>query len=323
MTSDLYEQVGGSDIQLVPSEHGVGKSWFMQDSSASGAAYGLAGAIATAIVDAIANAAPAARARQIANELDEVVNDEYVNQSLQRHLTQELEASTASNKILVKPHNKKDDKDRFVVRTGYTLSEGSRALKVSTNVEYNSSEIPYTTLYSFEKSVPSAEKKGPIYRNTFVYHSDHIPLPEYSDELEQRLVEQIETRYRSENGQLPTKGDKEFRKFNGEIKNARDGELSKSEASVFLTRNWTAENGKLLKQELEKAHQFIAKQLFADLTRYDVPVFEGQDLPLIEDGEDRVVMIESEGYQAGQIVSRSLNEDETVTYGNVVRFPKE
>ena len=84
LTSAEIAAMSQTDLVLDENNEGVGKSWFMTDSSAAGAQYGLIGALVTATMDAIMNAGPARRAKQAANEVAEVVLAEKLNESLHK-----------------------------------------------------------------------------------------------------------------------------------------------------------------------------------------------------------------------------------------------
>ena len=74
---------------------GVEKSWFMTDSSAAGAQYGLIGALVTSVMDAIMNAGPSKRAQQAANEIAALVPADALNVSLMSHLQGQVPAADA------------------------------------------------------------------------------------------------------------------------------------------------------------------------------------------------------------------------------------
>jgi hypothetical protein len=66
LTTQSIQAIG--KVKVAPTENlrGVEKSWFMTDSSAAGAQYGLIGALVTSVMDAIINAGPSKRAQQAA-----------------------------------------------------------------------------------------------------------------------------------------------------------------------------------------------------------------------------------------------------------------
>ena len=62
MPADAISAVGKAKIAVAQNNNGVEKSWFMTDSSAAGASYGLIGGLVSGIMDAIMNAGPSRRA---------------------------------------------------------------------------------------------------------------------------------------------------------------------------------------------------------------------------------------------------------------------
>jgi hypothetical protein len=127
---------------------------------------------------------------------------------------------------------------KLEVATWYTLAEDSSAFRVIARVSLESAGLPYKTPYKFEKSVPKGELKGPVYRNTFTYHSTQLPIPTLTADMKERLVANIEGSYKEASGALPAADSDEGKKMAKEIEQARDDKLTKDEIAIFLTREW-------------------------------------------------------------------------------------
>ena len=127
------------------------------------------------------------------------------------------------------------------------------------NLTYTNPDLPYVTPYTFEKAPPKSELSGPLYRNTFTYYSRQLPVPTLTPELRERLIASIQDSARDENGALPVEGTDAFKGMNRELEQARDDNLTKAEIAIFLTREWSKDNGALLRAEVEQAHAFVAR----------------------------------------------------------------
>jgi hypothetical protein len=208
--------------------------------------------------------------------------------------------------------------DAIVITTAYTLSEDSSTLRVVAHASYQSAETPYTTPYTFERSVPRAETEGPAYRNTFTYYSTQLPVPTLTPELRERLIANIEESARDANGAPPAEGTDEFRAMQRELENARDDRLSKDEIAIFLTREWLRDDGAMLRRELNQAHEFIARYVVLDMNRTVAPSLTGSD-ELLETTEDsRSVRRVGSGTEAGSYISFGGNVSSFSTYGNAI-----
>lgn len=70
-------------------------------------------------------------------------------------------------------------------------------------VSYRSSTLKYATPYTFKGAVPKSELTGPVYQNTFTYHSAQLPIPSLTPDLKQRLVASIQASHQIETGAPP------------------------------------------------------------------------------------------------------------------------
>jgi len=167
--------------------------------------------------------------------------------------------------------------------------------------------------------VPRTEREGPAYQNTFTYYSSQLPVPTLTEDLRERLIENIQESYRTESGALPAEGSDEYRAMDRELDNARDDRLTKDEIAIFLTREWLADNGALLRREIEQAHAFIAQYVAQDLNRLEVPVFAGPEDELLDTAADyRTVRRVGAGLGAGSYISSAGNVSSFSTYGNAI-----
>jgi hypothetical protein len=328
MSAETLKAISKTQVVVAESNNGIEKSWFMTDSSATGAQYGLIGGIVSGIMDAIMNAGPSRRASQAAGEIAKLVPAETLTASLVWHLQSQVPpeggavtgvsvagVSTAQKITAPQPV------DRAVeVRTSYMLSEDASAFRVIAHVSLQGKDLPYQTPYQF-KTVPKSELTGPVYRNTFTYHSAQLPVPTLTPELRARLIASIKEGYRDANGAAPAADSQEGKAMAKEIEAANDEKLSKDEVAIFLTREWVKDGGAMLKREVENAHGFIAKYLVQDLNSTTVPDFKGQDR-LAETTDQRSVRQVGAGIEAGTYVSAPANLTSFTTYGNATAIAK-
>ena len=356
LTQAHMEAMGPTPVVLSENNNGVEKAWFYTSTSGAGAAYGLVGVLVSAAMDAIINAGPSMRAQKAANEIAELMPVEALNASLLQHLQQQSVVAPAADvatteavvveavatatetpaaAAVVAPTPvltvsfsgaeraqrltiEEPLEDAVTVSVRYTLSEDSSTLRVIAQATYQNAQTPYATPYQFESSVPRAELEGPAYRNTFTYYSTQLPVPTLTPELQARLIASVEDSARDESGALPAEGTNEYQSLQRELENARDGRLSKDEIAIFLTREWLRDDGVLLRQEIERAHAFVAKYLLLDLNRTAVPSLVGQDELLEVAADDRSVRRIGVGVEAGSYVSSSGDVSSFSTYGNAI-----
>lgn len=317
------EALGPTPVVVAENNTGVMKSWFRQDSSAAAASQGLIGVLVGAAIDGIMNHAPSRRARSAADELAEVMPAEALTESLVQHFSRQIASGAPDDGVVVsdvrtlqKIREPGSIDDAIEVTTSYLLSEDATTLQVSTSVTYQNAAIPYVTPYTFENAPPKTELTGPLYRNSFTYSSRQLPVPVLTPELRERLIASIQENARDENGALPAEGTDEFKSMNRELVEARDDKLTKAEIAIFLAREWTRDNGALLRAEIESAHAFVAKYVLLDMNRTAIPSLTGVD-ELVETLPDgRTVRRGGPGITAGSYVSLPGDVSDFVTYGN-------
>lgn len=322
LTAEAIEQMGATNVVLVENNSGVEVSWFMQDSSATGAQYGLIGGLTSAIMDGIANAAPSARAERVANDISEEMISDSLNEAFVETLTQsETGATIAFADVSTRqPILNKDATDEAIeIITSYTLAEDGSALRATAVAKYSDAAMQYVTPYVFEKSVPKAELEGPLYRNTFVYNSATVPVPTLTEDMKAELVAALQESFKDADGNLPVEGDDDYKKMKRQLEDAQDDKLKKYEALVFVSRDWLDDDAALLKAEVEAAHAFFAKYILLDINSTEVPSLTGND-ELVETLEDgRVIRKIGAGVSAGQYVSSPGATGVFSTYGNATR----
>ncbi len=331
LTQAGVDAIGQTSVVVNESEFGVAKSWFMTDSSATGAQYGLIGAIVSATMDAIINAGPSRRAHKAANEIAEFVPAQALNASLVTHLNGQIAAadaprptgvsvgSVATRQRILTPT---PAEKAVEISTDYTLSEDASVLRVTAHASYQSASMTYATPYTFKGTPPKSELSGPVYANTFTYYSSQVPVPVMSPELQQRLIASIEETYRDASGAPPAADSPDFKAMTKELEDARDDKFTKSEIAIFLTREWLKDGAAPLKAEVERAHAFIAKYVVLDLNTTTVPALTGED-ELLETADDqRTVRRIGSSVQSGSYVSSPGGVSSFSTYGNAVRISK-
>jgi hypothetical protein len=329
MTAETIQAVGKAPVVVAQNNNGIEKSWFMVDSSAATASYGLIGGLVGGIMDAIINAGPSRRAQKAANEVSELLPADALTTSLLAHLQSQVPApdstvsgaSLASVTTVQKITSPAAADGSLEINTSYTLSEDASAFRVVARVSLQGKNLPYKTPYKFEKSVPKSELTGPAYRNTFTYHSAQLPVPTLTPELRDRLVASIEASYKDANGAPPAADSADAKALAKELETARDDQLTKDEIAIFLAREWLSDGGAMLKREVESAHAFIARFVVQDLNSTTVPSFEGQDL-LVETSDGRVVRRTGAGLDAGSYVSAPSEVTSFTTYGNAIAIAK-
>ncbi len=322
LNADQIAALGPTPVVVSETRNGVEKSWFMQDSSAAGAAYGLIGALTVAVIDSIANYGPQKRAEKSAGELAEQMNTDALDASLIQSLNAQADADGVSFAEVsstlrpawndrVTPRN-----DAVELALSYMMSEDASTLRVIGQASYANTAIPYETPYTFEKAPPKSELEGPTYRNTFTYESASLPALTLTAELKDRLVASITESARDEAGNLPAEGTDAAKSLAKELTEARDDKLTNAEIAIFLTREWTKDDGALLRTEIQAAHDFIARYLVLDMNSTLVPSLEGDDELMETMPDGRTVRRIGSTVAAGSYVSSPGNVNRFVVYGN-------
>ena len=138
-----------------------------------------------------------------------------------------------------------------------------------------------------------------------------------------KVVEEVKKRIAAQYGALPTKkGDKGFPALQEALQEANNDTFTDAEASSALTKIWASNNGKLISDELQAAHAYIAKYLLIDLNSTAVPKLDGQDEIVETLADGRVVRLMGAGAGAGTYLSSPGNLTATTTYGNAVSIAK-
>ncbi len=323
LNAQHIDAIGATSVVVAENNGGVMKSWLRQDSSAAAASQGLLGVLVGAAIDGIMNYAPSRRARNAANELAEVMPAEVLNESLVRHLSSQIASGTPGSGVTVsdvrtvqKLSSPGAVDDALEVATSYLLSEDATTLQVSVALTYQNAGIPYATPYTFEGAPPKTELTGPLYRNTFTYSSRQLPVPVLTPELRERLIASIRQNAQDENGAPPAEGSDAFKSMTKELEEANDDRLTKAEIAIFLAREWTRDNGALLRAEIDNAHTFIAKYAVLDMNRTAIPSLTGVDELVETLADGRTVRRGGPGLTAGSYISLPGNVSDFVTYGN-------
>lgn len=313
-----------TNVVLAENNAGVQATWFMSDSSAAGAQYGLIGALVTATIDAIVNSGPADAAQKLADQVAAVatidkLNSEFrekirVSAALEGHRVRFADVTTAQKAFANKP-----TEDAIDVDINYRLSEDATALQVTATAVYARADLKYVTPYTF-KSVPEEELSGPLYRNTFVYESARLPTPVLTPQIKQGWVDEIQKRYIEKTGKLPaTRKDSGYADMNKEIVEANNDMITKPESSSILVSAWTGNDGQLLFNELNAAHAYLGKYLLHDLNNPAVPSLTGKDEIVEQLPDGRTVRMIGGGGLAGSYISSPGGLTTFTTYGNAVQ----
>lgn len=327
LSKTSIEAMGPTRLSVTGSETGVSKAWFYTQVNGGGA--GMIGVIAGAIAAAIINAAPAARAQKQANEVADVQTVQALNDSLVARMKDEAAKAPATSGVTFsevaltyKSVTPGVLDDAVEVVSTYTLSEDSSVLKIVAVATYQNAAIPYKTPYTFTKSVPKSETKGPLYRNTFTYYSTPLPVPTLTPELRERLIANIRESARDAAGAPPVEGSTEYRAMQRELELANDDKLTPNEISLFLTREWLRDNGAMIKAEVERAQAFVARYVILDINRTAIPSVNGEDELLETSADQRTVRRIGKGVEAGSYVCSAANVTNFATYGNTIAVAK-
>lgn len=327
LNASHIEALGPTAVTVSANNTGVGKAWLAQDSSAAGASQGVLGVLIAAGFDAIMNAGPSRRATQAADEIAEIMPVDALNASLVESFREQ--AATASGagvsvsdvNLVQRATGPLVVNDNVEVTASYLLSEDASTLRVMVSLSYTNPAIPYVTPYTFEKAPPKSELSGPLYRNTFTYFSRQLPVPALTPELKERLIASIRDSARDASGALPAEGTDAFKGMTKELAEAGDDKLTKAEIAIFLAREWSKDNGALLRAEVENAHDFIAEYLVLDMNRTAIPSLTGVDEVVETTADGRMVRRIGGGLMAGSYVS-SPDATSFSTYGNAIAIAR-
>jgi hypothetical protein len=325
LTQASIDAMGPTRVSVTGSEMGVSKAWYFTE--VNGGGMGLIGAVAGAIATAIINAAPSARAHKQADEVAKLEPVEVLNDSLLTTVKSEGAKGAGgvsfSDAILTyKAANPDPMDDTVEITTFYTLSEDSSVLRIVAVASYSNAAIPYKTPYTFKSSPPSSETKGPLYRNTFTYYSTPLPVPTLTPELRERLIANIKESAMQATGAMPAEGTQEYKSMQREITLANDDKLTPNEVSLFLTREWLKNDGAKIKEEVARAHAFIAHYVQLDMNRTAVPSLTGEDELVETTADQRTVRRVGKGLEAGSYVSSAADVTQFATYGNAIAISK-
>ncbi len=326
VTAEAIHTIGKANVAVAENNQGVTKGWFMTDSSAAGAQYGLLGAIVTATMDAIINSGPEKRAKKAASEVYALYPPETLNSSLVAQLKLVASEAPASAdgisfgdiSTVQKIQNPAALDGVIEISTSYVLAEDASALRFTAHVVYQDKNLKYSTPYKFKGSVPTSELSGPVYANDFTYYSTQLPVPTLTDDLKDRLIAAIENTYRTESGELPSPSTQDGKAMAKELEAARDAKLTKDEVAIFLTREWLKDGGSMLRHEIENAHTFAARYIAKDLNFTAVPSVDGADELLETLPDNRTVRRIGGNSESGSYVSSPGDVSSFTTYGNVM-----
>jgi len=212
-----------------------------------------------------------------------------------------------------------------------------RGLSITTTYAFDlKSEILFVSasvkLFNEDKNIDLVKSKksgldslGPVYSNKFYYFSKFHEAPKISAEVIDARVSEVKNKFRDKKGRLPKPGLTANLKMQKEIK-ITSQDYTIPEKTRLSLNMWLSDEAAMLKQEINKAHEFIIDQVYQDYFRYKMPEANGNDMELSrEDG--RIVIEIGSGIVAGQI--KSIPEEglsdiqmEDFGYGSKFVFPK-
>lgn len=313
----------------IPERTGVAASYFAQDSSAAGAQYGLIGALTTAVIDGIANANPYEIAQNNANRIaetfkgDELLNQAYASLSANKKLTPaNLNLVLSAPTPVPAKSAKTTTPDGLSIDVGYVFKTDMSGLSISAAVALNQKGKVYTSPYvGKDGKTAKPDNSGLLYKNSFTYYSQQLPVPVKSQSEIDAKVAEIKAAA-TKNGALPKKDSPAYAKMMSEIKQAQKPEYTPKEISDKLADQWLANNGEKLKAEIKAAHEFLATQIYKDLARFDVPDYKGTIDTVLETAADgRTIKLLGIGYNAGMVQSQPKDFIST-GWGNATIYPE-
>ena len=307
-------------IMQIPERNGVATTYFAQDSSSAGAQYGLIGALTTSIIDGIANASPAEIASTNANLIAKTIKgDELINQAYAALVANKNNAPANLNLVFSAPtpapatSKKAVTPDGLNVDVGYRLGSDMSGVYVYATATLNAKGLTYTSPYKASKP----DTSGKVYENNFHYYSEQFEIPSKPQSEIDAKVAEIKAAA-NKNGVAPKRGSPELARMADKIKQAKEPYTQKEIADKLVSQ-WLANDGEKLKAEIKSAHEFIATQLYKDLTRFDVPDYKGADTVIETLANGRVIKILGNGVNAGVVQSEPKNFT-TGVLGNVVVY---
>lgn len=338
---DVYKPVG-QDVQVYTyaAKEGIGVRYFLQDSSAAGAPYGLLGALVATAMDGIMNAGPKETSARMANMLAtgfDLLETEY---QLQAALASELKQVPwlrAQDKIKHAEAGQRLEADKFaepaalLVSLNYSMSPDLAHLNLNTDVRLMAKSQQYQPLYPEEAAVLAkaetdrqaaltrqskkkqpnpdevpADQRSQIYRNQFTYISADFPVATRTQQEVDDKIAEIRARYKDANGKL-TKDKDKISKMNREIKAAKEPE-DPAALAERRAAEWLANDGARLKAAIAEGVVQVAKLLARDLQETAVPNFNAKAADDVENDANsmRRIVRKAGGYQAGQYISEPL-----------------
>lgn len=328
LSQENISRIGETDFVVVEATNGITTTWNQQNSSIAGVPQGLIGTLVITTIDAMANSGPAARAQRAADDIREFVTPEMLSASLIQSLEAKIGvsengvrvASVSERSAYIQTEPRDDTVD---IVHSYRFSEDGSTFQAIFDVTYANAVIPYQTVYSFDGDAPQPERSGPLYRNSFIYHSISLPLPRLTNQTRAKLIDVVRARYADEDGGLPMAGDDGYEAYLKDLGNAEDDTLSEPEASVLMTQAWLTNDAARLKTEIDRAHQFIADALIADLNSTEIPSLTGVDKLMARDDDGRLVLRLGATTAAGSLVSFPRTGAPFATYGNAAAIARE
>ena len=284
----------------------------VQNSGAVSVQFGLIGALIGSAIDASANSTSAEKATNnlspIRNKLINYNFDDVLQSSIKNKLKQH------PNLLLGKVNTFKDYND-----AKKQMKSGNYYLKLSTEYKLDLDfRTPFIITYaSLVKKGKTDKKDEVIYKNTFTYYADSLPVP-----IKNPIVSRAEiAKLKAERGALPKaerkkpKGMNAYKAYSKKINQLSKKEYTFDESVSALADVWATSKYEQLKSDLTAGIQEITVLLAEDMA--DTQLAEtyktmGQVLPgypkrhktvIVKNGELRDVIRFSDGYRAGAICS--------------------
>lgn len=258
LTAERIALMGPTRVSIADNLVGVTPTWPVQNASGGGAYIpttpaGGAGMLLVAGFDAMMNSEPQRRANQTADEFDAVMNAEAINASLEAQFRRLMETPPADGIVVsdVVRVMKIDTPDQvngaLEIMVSYQISDNANGLRVTATATYRSPEGIQ------------------LYNNMFTYYAAELPAPTLTPQGTVSLINAIEKRARDANGQLPRTNTAAYVDYTRDLREARDDFLTRAEKAILVTEVWNANDGALLKRELQNAQALIARYVVLDL----------------------------------------------------------
>ena len=196
--------------------------------------------------------------------------------------------------------------DTLFIQPDYTLSADGRTLRVVADVRMIVPGLDYVGPYG-----QRVRGQSGVYANRFAYFSERLPTPFISPETKADLKAALQQSFVNTFGPERRPSAKQRKA----LEEAADTIITPSEEAMLAAYEWTRDDAKRLRSELEAAHVFITQALIADLASTEVPDPRGDHIQLQASSSRRVVKL-GNGRLTGAYISEPAQQSLPADFGN-------